>query len=317
MTELSSELSAPSAQTEAVETEQPKPARTRSRTRNRSKRITNKAIQPAPKNPPAKPAGGRVSISDLPPDRQAEIAGRHLADAAQRKHVYRPQVPEIVQDAELHTHEVSLLFTRDFAACNEYAVAIDYVARERLTSRAEFNNYLNEFQEALDELSGVLVKLHEQYEKVSNGGKANSRKPLIVEVAVQSNRSFQLLELYKSADDILRMVQFLMIYGDLRLEEASKTVIKVEQALVVCTRALRNVKVRCFKRIVEVERLTLPVESGTTIGELKDARRIAAIKSGYKAKDVRPPRRKKAARPVLDPSAPVTALLVPPAAEAE
>ncbi|REA90226.1 hypothetical protein DV959_13210, partial [Staphylococcus pseudintermedius] len=88
------------------------------------------------------PGRRRPAISDLPPDRQAEITGRRKADQSHRRFIYRPQVPEILKDIEIHTHEVALLFTRDFEASNEYAVAIDYVAKERLTSRSEFNQYL-------------------------------------------------------------------------------------------------------------------------------------------------------------------------------
>lgn len=317
MTELSSGSSALTVEAKAVTPEPPKAKRTRNRVRKNRKTTENVVKSAVPQKGKVKSTAARVAINDLPPDRQAEIAGRRLANAAQRKHVYRPQVPEVVQDIELHTHEIGLLFTRDFAACNEYAVAIDYVARERLTSRTEFNNYLIEFQSALDGLSAVLIKLNDQYEKASNGGKAKSRNPHIVEVAVQSNRSFQLLELYKSADDILRMVQFLTIYGDLRLEEANKTFTKVQQALGACSRTLRNVKIRCFKRIVEMERLVLPVEGGTTVVELKNARRIAAIKNGDADAQKPPPRRKKAPKPMLDPSAPVTAPLVPPVEAAE
>ena len=222
----------------------------------------------------------RTAIADLPPDRQAEIAGRRLAGAAKRKQAYRPQIPEIAQDIEIHTYEVGVIFTRDFEACNQYAVAIDYVARERLTSRQEYNAYLQEFQDALDELTRTLAELHAHYEVVSNGGKAKSRKPRKVEVGIQSNRSMQLLELFRTADEILRMVQFVAIFGDLDADDARKATDQVQRSLGRCVKALRNVKIRCFKRIVELENLRMPVRGETSIEELEGARRVAAIKSG-------------------------------------
>jgi len=325
MTELSTEVSAPEATSaEAVAPDKPLEKRVRRRRAKakkpsldtaQTKRPTAKDKESPSASVRARNPERRVAISDLPPDRQAEIAGRRLAGAAQRKHIYRPQIPEIMQDIELHTHEIGLLFTRDFAACNEYAVAIDYVARERLTDRAEFNAYLQEFQDALDELSETLTKLHGHYEQISNGGMAKSRKPHVVEVGIQSNRSMQLLELFKSADDILRMVQFLTIYGDLKLEEANKSAQTAQNALARCVKALRNVKLRCFRRIVETEKLRLPVKSDTTIEELTNARRVAVVKTGAEVKATSRKRRAKKPAPILDPAAPVTEPLLP-AAEA-
>jgi len=248
----------------------------------------------------------RIAINDLPPDRQAEISGRRLAGEAKRKHVYRPKVPEIQRHIEIHTHEVGLLFTRDFTACNEYAVAIDYVARERLRSRAEFNKYLGEFQEVLDELSGSITSLYKSFEERSNGGMTKAREPHAVEVGLQSNRSMQLLELYKSADDIIRMVQFVTIFGDLPDDEGAKAILAVERALARCVKGLRNVKVRCFRRIVEVEALRLPVKSETTLEELEGARRVASIKGG-EAKAVKSKKRPRpTVSPTLDPNAPAS-----------
>lgn len=318
MTELSTEVSAPeAASAEAVAPDKPLKKRVRRRRAKAVRPVAAQAQATPQKQKEAPQASGRtktaerrVAIADLPPDRQAEIAGRRLAGAAQRKHNYRPQIPEIMQDIELHTHEIGLLFTRDFAACNEYAVAIDYVARERLTDRAEFNAYLQEFQDALDELSETLTKLHGHYEQISNGGMAKSRKPHVVEVGIQSNRSMQLLELFKTADDILRMVQFLTIYGDLKVEEANKSAQAAQNALARCVKALRNVKLRCFRRIVETEKLRLPVKSDTTIAELTDARRVAAVKTGAEKKAPTRRHRARKPQPVLDPSAPVTEPLV-------
>jgi hypothetical protein len=263
---------------------------------------TKKTKTPQKKRKPARKP--RTAIADLPPDRQAEIAGRRQAGAAKRRFVYRPEVPEITETIELHSQEVSLAFMRDFDACNEYAVAIDYVAKERLKDRAEFNRYLQDFQEAIDELTEKLRALYARYEELSNGGMTQTRKPKVIDASVQTRRSLQLLNLFKKADDIIRMVQFLNIYGDLREEEAISSVNSVNKALARCVRGLRNVKVRCFKRIVELESLRMKVSSSTTISEIENARKIASIRKGDEKKTKRVTRRKKTS--TIDPNAKIT-----------
>lgn len=250
-------------------------------------------------------APNRTPIKDLPPDRQAEIAGKKEADKAQRQHVYRPQVPGIVQKIEIHSAEVNLLYIRHFEACNEYAVAIDHVASERLGKRAEFNRYLQEFSETIAQLTGTLTKLYGDYEAQSNGGMTNNKLPIQIEAFVQTKRSNELLQLFKTADNIVRMVQFLNIYGNLEDGQAAKDIKAVTDAIARCVRGLRKVKTRCFERIIAEEALQIPNADSLTVQDLTIARNIASKRAGQKKKS--PPKRKAEAR--IDPSAPVAAPL--------
>lgn len=248
-------------------------------------------------------APNRTPIKDLPPDRQAEIAGKKEADKAQRQHVYRPQVPGIVQKIEIHSAEVNLLYIRHFEACNEYAVAIDHVASERLGKRSEFNRYLQEFSEMIAQLTGTLTKLYGDYEVQSNGGMTNNKLPIQIEAFVQTKRSNELLQLFKTADNIVRMVQFLNIYGNLEDGQAGKDIKTVTDAIIRCVRGLRKVKARCFEHIIAEEALQIANADNLTVQDLTIARNIASKRAGQKA----PQKRKAEAR--IDPGAPVASPL--------
>ncbi len=275
------------------------PPRKRSRRKNKNGKVQQSQ------------APNRTPIKDLPPDRQAEIAGKKEADKAQRQHVYRPQVPGIVQKIEIHSAEVNLLYIRHFEACNEYAVAIDHVASERLGKRAEFNRYLQEFSEMIAQLTGTLTKLYGDYEVQSNGGMTNNKLPIQIEAFVQTKRSNELLQLFKTADNIVRMVQFLNIYGNLEDGQAGKDIKAVTDAIIRCVRGLRKVKARCFEHIIAEEALQIANADNLTVQDLTIARNIASKRAGQKT----PQKRKAEAR--IDPGAPVASPLPAPSDGAE
>lgn len=250
------------------------------------------------------PHDRRTPFEDLPPDRQAEILGQRQARSDRRRNTYRPKAPAISAPIEIHTAEIQLAYTRWFAACNEYAVAIDYVARERLTDRADYNRYLDEFDAALNELSETALGLYTRYEGLSNGGKANSPVPSKIEARIQSKRSMQLLQMFRQCDDILRMISFLSIYGDLPEKQAASDTARVTNSLNACLKALRKVKVNCFRRIIEAEALTAKAADKMTVEDLESARKNAGIKDASPAATSRKRRRK--AAPVLDPAAPAS-----------
>lgn len=247
----------------------------------------------------------RTAFEDLPPDRQAEIIGQRQARSDRRRNAYRPKAPAIAAQIEIHTAEIQLAYTKWFAACNEYAVAIDYVARERLTDRADFNRYLDEFDAALNQLSETALALFTQYENLSNGGLAVSPSPTKIEARIQSKRSMQLLQLFRQCDDILRMISFLSIYGDLSEKQANSDTARITNSLYSCLKALRKVKVNCFKQIIEAEALTAKAADRMTVEDLESARRNASIKDAAPAKP--PRRRKRNPAPALDPAAPADA----------
>lgn len=263
---------------------------------------------PAAKSP-------RVPIENLPPDRQAEIRGGKLAAKAKRKRIYRPQVPEIYEEIELHTSEIHEIYIGDFEACNQYAIAIDYVARERLTDRSEFNAYLQAFDDAISDLTEKLRRLHKTYEVLSNGGMSKSRNPQHLSAAVQTKRSMQILQQFQTADKIIRMIQFLHIYGELHDRRRDNDIAATTAALRKCVRALRNVKLQCFKRIIELEALSLQVKDTTTIEALQAARDLARKKASLtRGKQNTPAKpkgrtisRSKKSKPVIDPAAPASA----------
>lgn len=246
------------------------------------------------------PRDGRTAFEDLPPDRQAEILGQRQARSDRRRNTYRPKAPAISAPIEIHTAEIQLAYTRWFAACNEYAVAIDYVARERLTDRADYNRYLDEFDAALNELSETALGLYTRYEGLSNGGKANSPVPSKIDARIQSKRSMQLLQMFRQCDDILRMISFLSIYGDLPEKQAASDTARVTNSLNTCLKALRKVKVNCFRRIIEAEALTAKAADKMTVEDLEAARKNAGIK------DATLRRRRRKAAPVLNPGAPAS-----------
>lgn len=244
----------------------------------------------------------RPAFEDLPPDRQAEILGQKQARSDRRRNTYRPKAPAISAPIEIHTAEIQLAYTKWFAACNEYAVAIDYVARERLTNRADYNHYLEEFDAALSQLSKVSLDLFTRYEEMSNGGKADSPMPSKINARVQSKRSMQLLQLFKQCDDIVRMISFLSIFGDLPESRAISDTGRITNSLYSCLKTLRKVKIKCFKRIIETEALSAKPAERMTVEDLETARKNAAIKGGAASKPAR--KRKRKPVPQIDPSAP-------------
>ena len=241
------------------------------------------------------------SISDLPPDRQAEIASNRAHQRARSKHVYRPQLPSVVEAIELHSNEIHLAFIRFFEPCNQYAIAIDTVARERLTSRVEFNSYLQDFDEAIALLSEKINTLYASQEELSAGSKTVNRAAVRIEANIQTRRSLQLLRLFKTADDIIRMVQFLNIYNDLDDRTAIKVIDTVINAINRCGRALRKVKIACFRRIIEAEQLAVANSDEMTVEDLHAARRIARIGASERKKHGG---RRKDRQAVIDPGAP-------------
>ena len=248
----------------------------------------------------------RIPFNDLPPDRQAEIIGQKQARSDRRKNTYRPTAPAIIETIEIHTAEIQLAYTKWFVACNEYAVAIDYVARERLTDRADYNRYLDEFDAALAELSATSLALFTRYEDLSNGGRAKSPKPSVIDARIQSKRSMQLLNLFKQCDDTLLMISFLSIYGDLPERQAASDAGRISNSLYTCLKALRKVKVNCFKRIIEAEALSSKSADKMTIDDLEAARKnkTATLKDGSTGKPSRTRKRKPA--PLLDPTSPAS-----------
>ncbi len=245
------------------------------------------------------------AIKDLPPDRQAEIASSRAHQSARRKHVNRPQLPAVSEDIELHSTEINLLYIRHFEPCNQYAIAIDTVARERLTNRVEFNRYLQDFDAAIEQLAEKIRALYAEYEELSAGSMTTNKMASTFEADLHTRRSLQILRLFKNADDVIRMVQYLNIYNDLDDQTASRVLDRIANAINRCVRALRKVKLECFRRIVESESLAIPVSDDTTIEDLTAARRIAKIgqKNQAKKKTKVTRSRKKKTEPLIDPSA--------------
>lgn len=236
------------------------------------------ANRPQRNRRPSQPAQ-RPALSDLPPDVQAEIAGNRQASAAKRQHIYRPQIPAISQTIEIHSPEVQIAYVRFFKACNEYAVAIDYVARERLPQRASYNAYLQEFDTLISSLTDSISVQFKRYEALANGGMTEVKKPFTVDATVQSRRSLQLLKQFKSADDVLRMVTFLNIYGDLQDQTKDQVINTVLRGLERCCRGLRDVKVRCFRQIITEEDLPLRNEVAVTPETLEAVRSLPDAKA--------------------------------------
>lgn len=265
------------------------------------------ARKPARKKPrtakskPARSEQHRVDFNDLPPDRKAEITGRQRADIAKRKHKYRPTIPAVTEHIELHSAEIQILYTKWFDACNEYAVAIDYVARDRLTERREYNLYLQEFDNAIEELSGKARNLHAQYEKLSNGGMSESQFPSKIDARIQSKRSYQLLQQFTLCDQVLRMIQFLTIYGDLPEETSIRDTRKAIEALNKCLSGLRKVKIKCFKRIIELENLVTRKPESMTVEDLETARNRA--RSQANDPNLSKPKSRRKAKAKIDPAA--------------
>ena len=175
------------------------------------------------------------------------------------------------------------------------------MARERLTNRAEFNHYLQEFDEAIEELSERINKLYGEFEEKTAGSKTSNKTPLVVQTSLQTRRSLQLLRLFKTADDTVRMVLFLNIYNDLDDDTAKKAIYTLQNAINRCVRALRKVKINCFRRIIEVEKLQIPNTDDTSIEDIETARRLARI--GKKAQPNKKPAGK-ALLPRIDPAQP-------------
>lgn len=272
------------------------------------KRATRSRKPPAKgkNNQKEKQQTGTRKISDLTPDRQAEIASSRAHQSAKRKQFNRPQLPAVSEDIELHTAEIHLLYVRHFKPCNEYAIAIDHIARERLTDRSHYNRYLQDFDAAIEELSEKIRKLFAEFEELSAGSMTTNRSAQTFNAEVHTRRSLQIHRLFKNADDIIRMVQFLNIYNDLDDRTASKALDTIENSINRCVRALRKVKLECFKRIVQEESLRIPVSDATTVEDLAAARQIAKIGKGNKDKGkqkvVRT--RSKKAKPTIDPAEP-------------
>ncbi|MBU2958020.1 hypothetical protein Q4511_15615 [Paracoccus sp. 1_MG-2023] len=253
----------------------------------------------------------RTAFEDLPPDRQAEIIGNKQARSDRRRNTYRPKAPAIMAPIEIHTAEIQLAYVKWFAACNEYAVAIDYVARERLDNRADYNRYLQEFDDALSLLSNVTLELFTQYEEASNGGMAASPMPSRIDARIQSKRSMQLLQLFKRCDDVLRMISFLEIYGNVPEAQVRSDFGRVVNSLNTCLKALRKVKVACFKQIIDAEALSAKSADRMTIQDLEAARKLASRKETGPRKPVR--KRKPKAIGEIDPAASASSeLLVNP-----
>lgn len=252
----------------------------------------------------------RTLIKDLPPDRQAEIKGAREVGKARKRHVYRPQIPAAIEAVEFHTAEVQQIYVQHFAACNEYAIAIDFVARERLREVAAYNAYLQEFDDAIETLTEKMRSLYGTYEEQSNGGMTTSQTPQRLEAMIQSRRTYQLLQQFRQADAIIRMIQFLSYFGNLDDRRARRDITQVSAALNRCAKMLRKVKVRCFAAIIQQENLPLPDSDRLTTSDLERARtavrRAGAVKDS--AKPSKTTRRRVRSKPDerIDPSAPVT-----------
>ena len=83
---------------------------------------------------------------------------------------------------------------------------------------------------------------------------------------------------------------------------AAKALDTIENSINRCVRALRKVKLRCFKRIVEEQNLKIPVSDATTAQDLAAAQQIAKIGKENKNKPKVVRSRPKKKETIIDPS---------------
>lgn len=239
----------------------------------------------------------RRAFEDLTPDRQSEITGRREAAAAARQHRYRPAMPTVAEDVELHMPDVILLFEAHFRAVNEYAVALDEVAKVRLHNRQDYNGYLQEFDGYIAELKGLVAGDQETLERASSGGMTASPKPLVKQASIQSNRSMQMLRIFEAADTTLRHASFLSIYGD-DAKAFNRSNEKIGSGIKRCVKKLRQVKHRAFRQIIEERQIDVKNHD-----KLKLADVMAIDESSKKRQRTR-------SRSRIDPAAAATAPVV-------
>ena len=220
----------------------------------RPESVTDDPTRPAKKEKARSRQPRRRAFDELTPDRQSEITGRREAAAAARRHRYRPAMPTVAEDVELHMPDVILLFEEHFRAVNEYAVALDEVAKVRLNNRRDYNAYLQEFDGYIAELKELVAGNKETLERASSGGMTSSPKPLVKKASIQSNRSMQMLRIFEAADTTLRHASFLSIYGD-DAKAYNRASDKIVSGIRRCVKKLRKVKHRAFRQIIEERQL--------------------------------------------------------------
>ncbi|RWR30423.1 hypothetical protein D2T29_12170 [Sinirhodobacter populi] len=268
----------------------------------------------------------RTALADLPPDRQEEIKGRREAESFKKQQLYRPKVPGVVERIQLHSADIISLYVEYFPPCNEYALAIDYVAKERIQDRLEFNGYLQAFDDAISALNDTLNNTLKYYEEASHGGLTTAVAPKDCEANIQTRRGLHILRHFDKADKIMRMIQFLNIYGELSDKRAEIDRNRILAAMRKCVSTLRKVKLDCFKQIASKEALSVDVKATTTYDELvaartvkRNRRRDTAQVGGSKeasaeepasaVKNNRSRKRKKAVPSIIDPAAPASEAL--------
>lgn len=189
------------------------------------------------------------AIKDLPPDYQAEIKGRRKRKRHQQEHRLNPSLPTLTIDTEIHCTEVEALFVDWFEACSQYAIAIDEVARERLKDKQAYNHYLQQFDEALDELLKYSTDTLSLMETRSNASYTTNEDPWRHSVKLAGPRGRQLLDAFKNADMALRYLQFMLIMGDISENESNGIKNGIRKTFNRLVRAMKKVKRDCFRNI--------------------------------------------------------------------
>lgn len=193
--------------------------------------------------------GSRHHTNDLPPDYVAEIKGRRKEIDHTHSHMLRPIVPMLLVKAEFHCPEFQRFYVGSFETVNEYAIAMDVVARNRLEDRAAYEKYMKQMDNLIEVLFNYAKKRSKQYEKASNGGVTDSQSPMIVDAKLQSPISKRFLDCLTLLDSAARHASFMTIFGSIDREEYAKFIKNAENETTKTIRAIQKLKRQCFDKI--------------------------------------------------------------------
>jgi len=151
----------------------------------------------------------RVDESRLPFDHRQEIEQRRKARKVRSEALIQPALPTLPVNVELHCPDIYFLYTKWFESLSARAMYLDVVARQRLTSRTAFNKYLQEFDGYISEMTSRITEKLVKYEVLAKGQTTRHRKPYKEVAEVSGNRGNQLIQVFVTADNALRHLQFL------------------------------------------------------------------------------------------------------------
>lgn len=195
------------------------------------------------------PRRWRASYDELPPDYQQEVIGRDQGEAHRRAQNHRPTAPMVSVPTTLHCPEIQRFYVETYGSCNEYAVAMEAVARNRMQDRGAFEKYMAEFDQHLNGLSNYARKIAKKLERESNGGMSDSPTPMTFSTKLQSARSKRFLDSLTLLDDAARHASFLAIYGEMDERTYLNTINAIKGRITQAARGLQSVKRECFREM--------------------------------------------------------------------